>query len=315
MSITRSTFIKISKIFALVAFSFTFTPALAFAASYPALNSNGGAGTSFNWSGYVATKGTFTNVSGSWTVPSVTPSASAQADATWIGIGGVSTSDLIQIGTQEITQNGAVSYEAWYELLPTVSTPISLTVHAGDSITASLQEEQTNQWQLTIRDNTSGQSYSTMVSYTSSLSSAEWIEEMPSDQSGFIPLDNFTSVSFSGLSAVDNGTTVTPAQANAFSLTMIVNSAYALAIPSALGSDGASFSVSRSPVAATVAPRTVQLDGRGGFRRGGGGVSSYQSQPHARFITTRQSFYSPRNGWVVRVSSVQFVRMFSHAGY
>ena len=51
-------------------------------------------------------------MSGSWTVPNVTPSNSDAADATWVGIGGVSTSDLIQAGTDVNVQSGQVIYTA-----------------------------------------------------------------------------------------------------------------------------------------------------------------------------------------------------------
>ena len=297
------------KIVGLLALGFSMSPALAFAATNPALDSGNGTNTSFNWSGYVATSGSYTGVSSSWTVPSVTPSTNAQADATWVGIGGVSSSDLIQVGTQAITQNGTVSYEAWYELLPAVSIPVAVTVHAGDSITASLEQIQTGEWDVSIRDNTTGQSYSTTVSYASALSSAEWIEEMPSDQSGFIPLDSFGSVSFTNASAVDNGTTMTPTQANAVSLTMLANTQQALAVPSALGSDGASFTVSRTTVTSDVTPRAVSPDGRGGFRRGGGGLSNYRQ--HQQTVTViRQSFGFRSNGWVLQLQRGQFARMF-----
>lgn len=298
------------KIVGLLALGFSMTPALAFAATNPALDSGNGTNTSFNWSGYVATGSNYTGVSGSWTVPSVTPSANAQADATWVGIGGVAASDLIQVGTQEISQNGAVTYEAWYELLPAVSIPVAVTVHAGDFMTASLEQVQTGEWDVSIRDNTTGQSYSTTVSYASSLSSAEWIEEMPSDQSGFIPLDSFGSVSFTNASAVDNGTTMTPAQANAVSLTLLANTQQALAVPSSLGSDGASFTVSRTTVAPSVTPRTVSPDGRGGFRRGGGGLSNYHAHPQTQTISIRQSFGFRNNGWVLQLQRGQFARMF-----
>src|SRR5436309_15315674 len=53
-----------------------------------------------NWSGYVATNKTFTSVTGTWIVPQVTPGSSSAADATWVGIGGLNRSDLIQSGTQ-----------------------------------------------------------------------------------------------------------------------------------------------------------------------------------------------------------------------
>jgi hypothetical protein len=275
------------KVLVLLAFSFSITPALASAAANQTTEIGSGANTSRNWSGYAATGGTFTGVSGSWTVPSVVAaSENAAADAIWVGVGGISSNDLIQIGTQAIAQNGIVSYEAWYELLPATSIPISITVHAGDSMTASLVQNQSNEWQISIRDNTNGQSFATTISYGSSLSSAEWIEEMPSDQTGYIPLDNFSVVSFTNVSAIENGNSVTSTQANAFPLTMITNANQVLAMPSSLGTNGA-FTVSRSSTAATVAPHTVRLDGRGGFRRGGSGVSAARDTSRMRTFSIR----------------------------
>ena len=58
------------------------------------------ADTSRNWSGYAATGGKFTSVTGTWTVPQSNGSANFGSDATWVGIGGVNTRDLIQAGTQ-----------------------------------------------------------------------------------------------------------------------------------------------------------------------------------------------------------------------
>lgn len=78
-----------------------------------------GSDTSSNWAGYVASVGTFTSVGAGWTVPRVVGgNGSLSADATWVGIGGLSSNDLIQVGTQAIVQNGTTTYEPWYELLP-----------------------------------------------------------------------------------------------------------------------------------------------------------------------------------------------------
>jgi hypothetical protein len=226
------------------------------AASAPtAVNSGVSADTSLNWSGYVASQGTFTSVSGTWTVPSVANTAAQPAaDATWVGIGGVSSHDLIQAGTQAITNSGSgnnVTYQAWYELLPSDMQTISLPVHAGDSVSVSLAETSSNVWTISFTNHTTGSTYTTNVNYNSSLSSAEWIEEMPTANIGFIPLDNFGSVSFSGASAVDNGDTVTIAGANAQAISMITQGNQTLATPSALGSDGASFTVTRTSATAT----------------------------------------------------------------
>src|SRR5207302_942885 len=81
---------------------------------------------SSNGSGYAATGGTFTAVSGAWTVPQVS-ATTAGLDATWVGIGGMTTNDLIQAGTQAmVSGRGGVQYEAWIELLPRSSQTVPL---------------------------------------------------------------------------------------------------------------------------------------------------------------------------------------------
>src|SRR6266508_2474298 len=87
--------------------------------------------TSSNWSGYIASGGTYTSVTGTWIVPTVS-ATSGGADATWVGIGGVTGTDLIQAGTQAtVTGSGAVSYSAWTEILPDYSRTAPLDVSAG----------------------------------------------------------------------------------------------------------------------------------------------------------------------------------------
>src|SRR5216117_2708051 len=81
---------------------------------------------SSNWSGYAATGGVVTSVTGSWIVPTVS-STSAGADATWVGIGGLTGRDLIQAGTQAmVSANGTVEYSAWTEMLPQSSRTVPL---------------------------------------------------------------------------------------------------------------------------------------------------------------------------------------------
>ena len=201
---------------------------------------------SSNWSGYAATGGTFTSVTGTWTVPQ--PSGtSAGADATWVGIGGVNTRDLIQAGTQSMASGGgSVRYEAWIEMLPDSSQSVPLTVRPGDSVTVTITEQTAGSWLITIKNNTTTRSYSTTVSYSSSRSSAEWIEEAPSSGRSVVPLNDFGVVTFTNGSAVKNGQTVTISGAGATAITMINGSRQAIAQPSTLTSDGASFSVTRT---------------------------------------------------------------------
>jgi hypothetical protein len=159
-----------------------------------------------NWSGYATGSGSnYTSVTGTWVVPAATASTSLAADATWVGIGGASGgTDLIQAGTQAIVRNGIPTYEAWYELLPDASISLDMRVQAGDSITTSLTQIAPDQWSISIIDHTNGQSFANTVNYNSSLSSAEWIQEMPTTTSGSIPLDNFSSIPFTNATAVTN---------------------------------------------------------------------------------------------------------------
>jgi hypothetical protein len=201
--------------------------------------------TSRNWSGYVASGGTFTAVNGTWTVPNVVPTGTS-ADATWVGIGGATTTDLIQAGTEAIVQKGVVQYAAWIETLPQASQPVPLTISADDTVTVSITQQSIGVWDINISDLTSGGTYSRTVSYASSTSSAEWIQEAPSTGKGVVILDQFGAVQFSAASTVVNGTSATPANAGATAVTMVnTKTGTTLAIPSALGADGASFSVTR----------------------------------------------------------------------
>ncbi|MFI5267604.1 MAG: G1 family glutamic endopeptidase [Chloroflexota bacterium] len=207
---------------------------------------------SANWSGYEATGGKFTSITGTWTVPQASGDTPG-ADAAWVGIGGVDTHDLIQAGTQETTTGaGHVEYQAWIETLPHVSHNVPLTVSPGDSVTVTLAEQSPGQWQIAMKDNTSGQAYNTTRQYASSESSAEWVEEAPSSLRSVVPLDNFGAINFSGASATENGKTVNVSQASGQAITMINGAGQALASPSALGNDGSSFSVTRTPASSSL---------------------------------------------------------------
>jgi len=211
-----------------------------------------------NWAGYQSTGGSYTSVSGSWVVPSVAANTVSEytADAAWVGIGGVVSNDLIQAGTQEITDSkGDVTYQAWYELLPSTSQTVPLTISAGDAISVSINlvsgsaNSGTSQWSINITDQTTGKSYSTTVNYASTLSSAEWVEEMPStalgNQNVYIPLDAFGSINFTGANTTENGLSMSLSQINADPLEITNNQNQPLTSLSTIGSNG-SFTVTRT---------------------------------------------------------------------
>ena len=184
--------------------------------------------------------------------PNVSSGSTPAADATWVGIGGVSSTDLIQAGTDATVQGGQVSYTAWVETLPQASQTVPLSVSAGDSVSVSISQQPDGTWQIGIRDTTTGQSYQKSVTYASSRSSAEWVEESPvAGRRLLLPLDNFGTVTFTGASTVEDGQQRSIAQAGGQSITMLNTTGQPLAQPSALGADGISFSVTRTNAAAT----------------------------------------------------------------
>ena len=220
-------------------------------------------GTSFsnNWSGYGASGGTFTAVGGSWTVPQVGGTTAGAADAPWVGIGGQDSRDLIQAGTDAtVLSSGRVRYSAWIEMLPDAPTTVPLTVSPGDKITVSIARQSGDNWLIAFSDDTTGQTYSTNVTYTSSLSSAEWIEEAPSSGRRTVPLSDFGTVAFTDLWTVKDGRRVTAAGANATPITMISSSRNPIAQPSTLTANGAEFTVTR--VADTTGTESPVFPGR-----------------------------------------------------
>jgi hypothetical protein len=181
----------------------------------------GNTNTSSNWFGY--NLGTlsggdqlFKSISGNWTVPTATQHTSGQAEdsADWIGIGGgcvdsgctATDETLIQTGTeQDVSATGATTYDAWYELVPAPELQITdITVAPGDSMHASLSQVagESDVWQVTIQDVTRGETYTTTVPYTSTQTTAEWIEETPLEigtDAGFAALPNLSNPAWNGL--------------------------------------------------------------------------------------------------------------------
>jgi hypothetical protein len=203
--------------------------------------------TSRNWSGYVATGGSsYTSVSGTWVIAKPEPNVPG-IDATWVGIGGANTTDLIQAGTEAtVNGDGTVTYDAWTETLPQSTRTISLAVSGGDTVSVTITEQSTGLWVIDMKNVTTGKSFTTTIRYNSSKSSAEWIEEAPSIGRGIAPLDSFGTVKFTAGSVTVDGKKQTLTGAGAKAVTMADGANQALAVPSAIGSDGSSFSVSRT---------------------------------------------------------------------
>lgn len=150
---------------------------------------HGGSATSLNWSGYAVTPGSgVTGVSSTFVVPKagLVPPGFA---ASWAGIGGYNTSDLIQAGVaeQSLPSNPLLGpqYYPWYELLPDDSVQLincsgdaNCTVNPGDTVNVQISENSPGSWKISMSD--SGHwSWQSNFTYASSGSSAEWILEAP----------------------------------------------------------------------------------------------------------------------------------------
>ncbi len=220
-----------------------------------------GANKSNNWSGYnqgMLEKGgkQFHSVDGTWVVPAATQHKAAEAEysASWVGIGGgcvdanctVTDATLIQAGTsQDVDATGHASYSAWWEIIPEPSTPIAnFAVRAGDTIHVAIAESTPGLWSISVQNKTTGQTFNQSTPYTSTYSTAEWIEETPVviDNSGKVsvgPMPNLSTVDFD--LSLANGA---PAGLTAAEEVQLIDSTgAALATPSAPDADTDGFNV------------------------------------------------------------------------
>jgi opacity protein-like surface antigen len=215
------------------------------------LPAHGGTADSLNWSGYAVTPtgGGVTAVSSTFTVP---PAALAPPGfaATWTGIGGYNTSDLIQAGTAEDSAPSnpllGDQYYAWYELLPASETQITgctgdanCTVTPGDDITVNISQVSGDTWSISM-SHAGKWNWSQDITYASSESSGEWILEAPTLVAQTL-LANVGTVRFGPTSKYTaGGVTHTIAEGDPTQIFLspgLVNEA----TPSALASDGEEF--------------------------------------------------------------------------
>lgn len=160
---------------------------------------------SSNWSGYAATgsAGRFTSVSASWTQPAVTCTSKTTYSSYWVGLDGYSNSALEQTGTEADCINGRARYGAWWEVLPAAESPYSVTVRAGDAMSASVKDNGNGTFTMTLTDSTEGWSKSTTAAGSSGYqdSSAEVIAEATEVNGRIANLTDFGTVNFSNATA------------------------------------------------------------------------------------------------------------------
>lgn len=203
----------------------------------------GGAFESTNWSGYAvkSSSDAISRATSSFIVPKLNPPPSGYA-STWVGIGGLSTDDLIQAGISE--QSTTPHYFAWWETLPSSAVRLNnKSVSHGDKITVTIAQSSSKKWKISLTD-AGHWSFSKTVSYKSSRSSAEWILEAPTIGATQTKLPGLTKAKFGPTSKYEtNGTTHKIAHGNPIKLLMVTRAEKREATPSALASNGQSFNV------------------------------------------------------------------------
>jgi hypothetical protein len=121
-------------------------------------------------------------------------------------------------------------------------TPITtLTdgVYAGETVTVAIDELSGSLWQITLTDDSTGQSFSTDQTYAGPGTSAEWIVEAPTVDSEISTLADYTTTSFDGLG-------ITGAQ-NTLAEAIMVQNGFQVSTPSAF--TASSFDVAYGDVA------------------------------------------------------------------
>jgi Peptidase A4 family len=176
---------------------------------------NSTATSSYNWAGYAdvsSTNGTFTKVSGAWTVPSVTCTKEDRITSDWVGLDGFASSTVEQDGTVSQCFEDTAVYYTWYEMYPAGTIAVGTSVAPGDKIAASVTRSGSS-YTLAVTDSTNTtNSFShkaTCATTTCLATSAEWIAERPAYSIGIAPEAQFSNVPFSASSETAAGKTST----------------------------------------------------------------------------------------------------------
>jgi hypothetical protein len=213
-----------------------------------------GAFLSYNWGGYAVTGTDFTDVKGSWVVPSTNCAASPNAWlAQWVGIDGANSGTVEQTGIAVWCDETTPVYYAWVEFFPNPTQVIErITVTPGDTFYAEVSySNSTQDFTVLIKDETTGDYYTESQAVPGAArSSAEWIAEAPSFPTGILNLADYGTAYFGA-----NYTAQSPNEATDSTTTGVIKS-FGSAVekiyqidytqfeeqgPSTLANDGSSF--------------------------------------------------------------------------
>lgn len=199
-----------------------------------------GFSTSSNWSGWADTGESYTWITSTWTVPSVSCGAGENSSSVvWDGLDGYANSTVEQIGTYQGCRNGSANYSAWWEMFTTAYNSPEVTISSsqpskpdgmqsftwwGDSSTYTVRPgDSMDAWvsnpyggstyYLYLINATENWYFLAEVTPPSNWrpsgsgqdTSAEWIVELPSNWVGNT-LSHYSMVTFTNAEAEGNGT-------------------------------------------------------------------------------------------------------------
>jgi hypothetical protein len=155
---------------------------------------------SASWAGYYLSgaSGAFSSVSASWTVPAAACTSGSQDADFWVGLDGVSSDSVEQIGLEADCASGSATYFGWYEMYPANPVIFSNVIGPGDALSASVTVSGTKTYTLVLADAT--QCWTKTVTKSQAglaRSSAEIVTSGPGAAGGSPTLTDFGKVTFS----------------------------------------------------------------------------------------------------------------------
>ncbi len=165
--------------------------------------------TSLNWAGVVQQGPSEMSVQASWTVPSFSAPATNpnSAVAEWIGLGGMQSNALIQVGTITSPQSsGQANTTVFWEKLPSSAVQVA-SIPQGAKVNAKIEPLGGNQWRLWLQVNGQAQPVIDQVVHVTPSqaaaieSSADWITEAPTTNHGLAPLAPVASTTMTNVKA------------------------------------------------------------------------------------------------------------------
>ncbi len=161
---------------------------------------------SLNWAGYAGNRaGTrFRYVSAAFQVPYLDCAAAPKSYSShWVGLDGLGSATVEQVGIEADCAGSTPRYYAWYEMYPK-PVSVAFTVHAGNAVRASVTYKRSaRKFVLMLRDISTGRHFTRTLKCAAKIclrSSAEVISEAPSSSSGgILPLANYRAASFSSV--------------------------------------------------------------------------------------------------------------------